>query len=291
MSGEWTIRGHFPAPDEDAMHVLFIGAHPDDCDFSCGGTAALLAQRGARVKFVSVTNGDRGHMAPEYGADRSLLAARRREEALAAVAVFGGEYECLEVHDGEVYVTPELTERLVRVIRSWGPEGRGPDLVILNRPNDYHRDHRYTAQAVLDTTYMLTVPFMCPEVRHLDRMPVFAYWFDRFREGGLFRPDVVVPIDGVMAEKTEIVRAHASQFFEWLPYNAGTLDQVPEDPESRREYTLRMISDRARRAAEACRELRPGSVPEGCELVEAFQISEYGRQPAREELGRLFPAR
>lgn len=53
-------------------HILFIGAHPDDCDFKGGGTAALMARRGDAVKFVSVTNGDRGHFAPEYMADRPL---------------------------------------------------------------------------------------------------------------------------------------------------------------------------------------------------------------------------
>ncbi|MCC2669392.1 MAG: hypothetical protein K0Q72_1863, partial [Armatimonadetes bacterium] len=30
-------------------------------------------------------------------------------------------------------------------------------------------------------------------------------------------------------------------------------------------------------------------VPEGCRFTEAFQISEYGRQPTTEELARLFP--
>src|SRR3712207_7656203 len=46
---------------------------------------------------------------------------------------------------------------------SWGPPGVGPDLVLVNRPNDYHRDHRYTAQLVLDATYLLTVPLMAPD--------------------------------------------------------------------------------------------------------------------------------
>src|SRR5688500_12716620 len=206
-------------------YILFIRAHPDDCEFSCGGTAALCAQRGDRVKFVSVTNGDRGHFAPEYREEPARLAARRLLEARRAVEVFGGEYECLDVHDGDVYVTPELTERLIRVIRSFGPEGHGPDLVLLNRPSDYHRDHRYTSQAVLDTTFMLTVPLMVPHVRHLDRMPLFAYWYDRFREGAPFRPDVVVPIDTVLDAKTDMVRAHESQFFEWLPFNDGTADR------------------------------------------------------------------
>lgn len=271
------------------MHVLFIGAHPDDCDFSCGGTAALFAQRGDSVKFASVTNGDRGHMAAEYLQDRARLAARRLEEGRRAVALFGGEFTSLGVHDGAVYVTEELTEQMVRLIRAWGPPGAGPDLVLVNRPNDYHRDHRYTAQLVLDATYMLTVPLMCPETRHLDRMPVFAYWFDRFQEGGRFRPDVLVNIASVLDVKTEIGLAHASQTFEWLPYNAGTLDQVPPDDAGRRLFAQERMEARARRVAQGCRELAPDRVPADLEFAEAFQISEYGRQPTAEELHVLFP--
>lgn len=266
------------------MHILFIGAHPDDCDFTCGGTATLFARRGDRVKFVSVTNGDRGHMAPEYVKDRSRLAARRIEEGRRAAAVFGGEFESLGAHDGEVYVTPETTEQMVRLIRSWGPPGKGPDLVLLNRPNDYHRDHRYSAQLVLDATYLLTVPLMCPDVHHLDDMPVFAYWFDRFREGGTFRPDVVVPIDAVLEEKTDIMLAHESQLFEWLPYNAGTTDQVPADAEGRRRYARERLEARARRVVEGI-----GGGDGSYQFAEAFQISEYGRQPSPEELKTLFP--
>jgi LmbE family N-acetylglucosaminyl deacetylase len=271
------------------MHILYIGAHPDDCDLSCGGSAALFARRGDHVKFVSVTNGDRGHMAPEYVADRSLLAARRMAENERAVRAFGGTFECMGVHDGAVYVTEPLTEQMVRVIRSWGPEGHGPDLVLFNRHNDYHRDHRYAAQLVLDATFMLTVPLMCPETRHLDRMPVFAYWYDGFREGGVFRPDVVVPIDGVLEEKTDIGIHHESQLFEWLPYNTGTLDQVPADAEGRRRFTRAWIERRGKWVADGCRELAPGRVPAGCVYAEAFQISEYGRRPKPEELATLFP--
>src|SRR3569833_3287284 len=125
---------------------------------------------------------------------------------------------------------------MVRLIRTWGPGGEGPDLVLVNLSNDYHRDHRYTAQLVLDATYLLTVPLMCPEVPHLRRMPVFAYWYDGFREGGRYRPDVVVPIDRVVEPKTDIMLAHESQLFEWLPYNAGTEADVPAHPEDRRRY-------------------------------------------------------
>jgi LmbE family N-acetylglucosaminyl deacetylase len=173
---------------------------------------------------------------------------------------------------------------MVRMIRAWGEPGRGPDLVLVNRPNDYHRDHRYTAQLVLDTTYVLTVPLMCPEVLHLSRMPVFAYWYDRFREGGRFRPDVVVPIDAVMGRKITLGIEHASQLFEWLPFNSGTPDQVPEDAAGRLEFARRRFEARAAAVRDHC---APPDAP--FRFAEAFQISEYGRQPDAAELRELFP--
>ena len=43
------------------LRVICFGAHPDDCEIQAGGTAALWAAKGHKVKFVSVTNGDIGH--------------------------------------------------------------------------------------------------------------------------------------------------------------------------------------------------------------------------------------
>ena len=40
------------------LSVLGVFAHPDDEGFGCGGTLAMLVDRGARVTLVCVTNGD-----------------------------------------------------------------------------------------------------------------------------------------------------------------------------------------------------------------------------------------
>ena len=80
------------------LRILIIGAHPDDPDYSAGGTAALYAQQGHIVKMVSLTNGDAGHH-EEGGAP---LAWRRRQEAAAAGAQLGAEYITLDIHDGRV---------------------------------------------------------------------------------------------------------------------------------------------------------------------------------------------
>lgn len=271
-------------------HILCIGAHPDDNELSVGGTAARFRRRGDAVRFVSVTNGDRGHFYDEYKANPAKLAARRLIEAQNGAAVIGADYQTLGVHDGEVYVDKATTEAIVRCIRSFGEPGRGPDLVLLNRPVDYHRDHRYTAQLVLDATYMLTVPLMCPDTRHLDRMPVFAYWYDDFRDLVPFRADVVVPIDDVLEQKIDMVCAHESQLFEWLPYNAGILDQVPPDAAGRRERIAERLRSRGEhRRKETQDVLNRWLGANDVQYAEPFQICEYGTIPSEDELRALFP--
>ena len=39
-----------------------------------------------------------------------------------------------------------------------------------------------------------------------------------------FTPDVVIGIDAVIEQKIDMLHCHVSQFYEWLPYNSGTLD-------------------------------------------------------------------
>jgi len=267
------------------MKVMIIGAHPDDWEFSCGGTAIKFAKRGDEVVAVSVTNGNKGHFCEEYKSYPSKLAARRMEEARRAAEMIGATFETLDVDDGEVYVTKELTEKMARLIRK-----HRPDLIITNRPVDYHRDHRYTAQLILDVAYMLTVPLFCPDTPHLERMPVIAYWWDRFEEIKPFRADVVVAIDDVIEGKIDLLMAHESQVFEWLPYNAGELESVPSDEAGRREFLARRIKGRAEAVRKSCEERIKELFGEADFLyAEAFQISQYGRQPDPEELKGLFP--
>jgi LmbE family N-acetylglucosaminyl deacetylase len=264
-------------------HVLCIGAHPDDCEGSVGGTAVLFRRRGDRVKFISMTDGSRGHYLPETQQTVPRLTIRRRMESMEAARVAGVEFQNLGLRDGEVYVDRETTEMMIRLIRR-----ESPDLILINRPCDYHRDHRYTAQLVLDAAYMLTVPLYCQDVPALRHMPVIAYWQDTFTEFGPFRPDIAVPIDAVIETKRDMMLAHASQYLEWLPYNSGPgtpLGDLPEDRYARARAAGEVLMDRSRRVAERYR----AHLPAGTEFAEAFQVSEYGRPMVREELQVLFP--
>ncbi len=100
---------------EQRLRVLVFGAHPDDCDFTAGGVAALYARHGHQVLFISVTNGDAGHH--QIGGAR--LAQRRRAEAIAAGAAIGIRYELLDIHDGELLPTLENRRRIIELIRAF----------------------------------------------------------------------------------------------------------------------------------------------------------------------------
>jgi len=256
--------------------ILCIGAHPDDCEASVGGAALLLRSRGDRVKFVSVTDGARGHFLPEYLENPSLLVERRRLESLEAARIGDFEWESLGIRDGEVYVDRESTEAMIRLIRR-----SSPDVVLCNRPCDYHRDHRYTAQLVLDASYMLTVPYLCPDVPALERMPIFAYWQDGFTEFGSFRPDASIAIDSVIETKCDLMLAHESQFLEWLPYNA---DPASYKAPLSREVVRPQLANRSRGTAQRYAEL----LPPGTQFAEAFQICEYGSVPTTQEFSEFF---
>lgn len=263
--------------------LLVFGAHPDDCEFTAAGLAALYARRGGRVRFVSVTNGDAGHQA----LGGATLARMRREEARAAAELIGIESLVLDNHDGELLPTLDRRREIIAIIREFAP-----DLVLSPRPNDYHPDHRYTAVLVQDAAYMVTVPHAKAFADHLPRDPVIMYLSDRFRKPYPFTADVVIDIGEVIEQKFAMIERHRSQVYDWLPYNVGARAQVPEGKVERREWLRARYEPRLHGVADRFRdELVAAYGPErGARIryAEAFESCEYGAPFAAEDRARLF---
>lgn len=231
------------------LNVIMIGAHPDDCEVRCGGTAIRFAQSGSRVKFVSMTDGAAGHQT-QYGPE---IRARRRREADEAMRRTGiAAYDILDNPDGGLEPTIANRERVIRLIREWEA-----DIVVTHRPNDYHPDHRYTSILVQDSAYMVMVPGICPETPPLRKNPVYFYMEDGFTKPYPFQRDAEVDVAPVWQGKLDAVAAHESQFVEWLPWI---------DPN-----------------------WAGGAKLEDWPRVEAFELCEYGRRPAAAEMKTLFP--
>ena len=270
--------------DKKQIRVLVFGAHPDDCDIKAGGTAALYTQHGHSVKFVSVTNGDAGHQ--EMGG--GTLAQRRNTEAQAAAEIIGIEYELLDYHDGELIPSLENRFQIIRTIREFRP-----DLIMTHRPNDYHPDHRYTSMLVQDAAYMVTVPNICALTPHLDKNPVIVYLSDNFKKPYPFTPDVVVDIDAVVEKKIDMLHCHESQFYEWLPYNSGTLNTVPDNEVNRREWLANRLRNRFSSIADKYRnklmEHYGDQYGNSIRYAEAFESCEYGTALTSNNIPILFP--
>ena len=266
---------------DNKIRVIAFGAHPDDCDIRAAGTAAQFARMGHLVKFVSMTNGDAGHQTEGGGA----LAKRRRLEAKESGRRLGIEYDVLDNHDGELLPSLEVRKQVIRAIRTWNA-----DIVIAPRPNDYHPDHRYTGVLVQDAAYMVVVPNVTPDTPPLRKNPVFMYYEDGFQRPQPFRPDVAIAIDDVFSKKIDALDAHQSQFYEWLPWVDGRLEDVPKDPAERKKW---LAGQRGRPVSPAIRgTLEKWYGKEKAAQVryaEAFEVCEYGRQPKEEDLRKLFP--
>jgi len=268
------------AQDYSQLRVIAFGAHPDDCDSKAGGLAAKYAAAGHKVKFVAVTNGDAGHHEQGGG----VLAKRRRAEAQEAGRRIGVEYDVLDNHDGELLPTLEVRRQIIRKIREWQA-----DIVLGPRPNDYHPDHRYTGVLVQDAAFMVTVPNILPEVPALRKNPVFFYFSDGFTRPQPFRADVVVNIDDVFEKKVAMLDAHVSQMYEWLPWHAGKLAEVPPSTIARKEWLARERPSRLAPEWKAAAEKWYGAKAAAIQHAEAFEIAEYGRRPDDAEIRKLFP--
>lgn len=278
------------------MRILVIGAHQDDCEFRTGGVTAKWVQMGHTVQYLSVANGCGGHhtLSPE-----ETTATRARESAEVA-KVLGVGFDVWDIDDCNVVADLPTRKRMIRYIRAFNP-----DLVITHRTNDYHADHRATAQLVQDATYLLVVPHECPDVPAMRFMPEVWYNEDFFKNP-VFRPDIVLDITDVIDQKMEAISKNVSQVYQWLPYTRD--EKVPED-EAGREAWLKgaditvdttdeevMAAGRgylvkyAKVAARFRRELIERYGEERGSKVrfaEAFEISEYGKVMSEEKKREL----
>ncbi len=191
--------------------VLVIVAHPDDPEFSCGGTVAKWVRQGVEVMYLICTNGDKGTADPALTSDK-LAEIRAQEQRGAAERLGVQEVIFLGYPDAELVANLELRRKLVRYIRQFRPH-----TVITSDPTPYyfpsghltHPDHRAAGEAALAAVF--------PSAR--DRL----YFPELLEEGlephrvgevllaGSLEPDYWVDITDSVEDKIAALREHKSQ--------------------------------------------------------------------------------
>jgi LmbE family N-acetylglucosaminyl deacetylase len=191
--------------------ALMLFAHPDDCDFGCGGTVAAWTRAGTEVHYVVITDGSAGDNSP--GAIRSAVAEVREREQRAAAEILGvTSVTFLGEPDGHLQVTDDTRRKVCREVRRLRPEVLVcPDPSRLWYGDRYvnHWDHKQAGVLGL-TAVMPDAPSrpMFPELLDEGLEP---YEIPNLYLSGPVEPDTWVDVTDTMDLKLAALAAHASQ--------------------------------------------------------------------------------
>ncbi len=253
---------------------MAIMPHPDDFEFNAGGLFAQLRKRhgdAVQLKVVTTSTGASGHHL--LGPDETFH--RRLAEARESAALIGAEAECLRQLDGshvhgQVLVSRNFLGGLWNTIRAFRADYLFCPPLAADPLSGIHVDHEETAMAIRRIGYQLGVPFAYPTLEGEPlmeyRSPAIVLTDDVYSAESTH--DVAVDISATFATKTAMALCHASQVFEWLPFNRRVA--APTREEFAAEFRARhsRINERF-------------GLPDDCPR-EVFRFSRWGRrvQPA-----------
>lgn len=202
------------------QRVLCINAHPDDQEFTVGGTLAKWARAGADIVTVVITSGDAGsNERTDPTMTKTRLAEIREQEQRSACAALGvRETVFLHYSDGTLQPTLDLRRDLTRLIRKFQP-----DVVVCGDPtarffgNSYmnHPDHRAAGDAACDAVFPSSgTRFIFPELLAEGYMP---HEVSRVFLHGSDKSDVWIDISETLEIKVRALKKHTSQIGDWDP--------------------------------------------------------------------------
>ena len=200
--------------------VLSLGAHPDDAEFFCAGTLALLHEKGWEIHIATMTPGDCGTV--QYS--REEISRIRIAEATKAASILDGTYHCLECDDIFIlYDRPSLLKaiELVRKVK--------PSIVFTTSPSDYMVDHEMASKLAQTACFACgVVNVETPGAEPFEPVP-HLYYMDPAEQKDKFgteiQPGVIVDITGVIDTKEKMLCCHESQRH-WLMTHHGMDEYV-----------------------------------------------------------------
>jgi len=200
--------------------VLSLGAHPDDAEFFCAGTLALLHKKGWDIHIATMTPGDCGTV--QYS--REQISRIRRAEAAKAAGILDGTYHCLECDDIFIlYDRPTLLKaiELVRKVK--------PAIVFTTSPSDYMVDHEMASKIAQTACFACgVVNVQMPGAEPFEPIP-YLYYMDPAEEkdkfGTKIKAGTIVDITGVADIKEKMLCCHESQRH-WLMTHHGMDEYV-----------------------------------------------------------------
>jgi LmbE family N-acetylglucosaminyl deacetylase len=146
---EWRSAGRLhelPVLDVSGWpSVVVVAAHPDDEVLGVGGTLAVLAAAGTRIRLVAVTDGEASHPGMDQAAT-DQLAECRAAETLSALRELDAPVEIVRLRMPDTGVArreQELRDRLAELVTGFAT-------CLAPWDGDLHADHEAAGRAAYD---------------------------------------------------------------------------------------------------------------------------------------------
>lgn len=195
-----TLPPEFFQTKQMKLHILAIGAHPDDVELGCTGTLINHIKKGQQTGILDLTEGELG--------SRGTITTRH-DEAQNAARLSGVHIRHnLKMADGFFKNDPGHQLQIIPYLRHYRP-----DIVLANALEDRHPDHGRAGKLIADACFLSGLRKIKTtwEGKPQDAWRpkrVFHYIQDRFTT-----PDFIVDISDSFALKMEAIQCFKTQFF------------------------------------------------------------------------------
>ena len=178
------------------IDLLAITAHPDDAEIGVGGILLKAKRQGLKTGVIICTRGEHGGLASM---------ATRIQEAAHGAQILGLDYfQQLDFPDAGVEANAANLARLIPLVRACAPK-----IVLTLHPADYHPDHQAVSQLADKAVFMAGLKKHAAD--DTTWHPQQSFYFSLDQRTNPRRPDLIVDISEVWAEKKKALDAHVSQ--------------------------------------------------------------------------------
>jgi len=179
---------------ETQLHIVGVGAHPDDVAVGAGGLIASYVKRGHRATILNVTLGE---TVRPPGPEQEEAKRIRRKEGEDIARKLGAEAVSLEWPANTIIPSWEMKALLVNALRRLQA-----NIVLFPPPWDPHADHRNLSETMKDVLYYVGHRGMAFAAPPCQLRSAWMYDIEADSEE-LHQPDLLFDISDVFDRKRD----------------------------------------------------------------------------------------
>lgn len=178
----------------EQLHVVGVGAHPDDVGVGAGGVIASYVKRGHRATILTVTYGE---TVRPPGPQQEEARRIRKQEGEDIAHKLGADCVNLERPGNTIIPSWEMKALLVNALRRLKA-----NVILFPPPWDTHADHRNLSATMKDVMYYVGHPGMAFDEPPITLRSAWMYSIEATTEE-LHNPDLLFDCTDVMDQKLD----------------------------------------------------------------------------------------